>query len=105
MVAARLVELVLFATIAHHGLVALLMYTTFMSKLFEASVGFVRKIKLSVLLRQVVLSEQPKLIEKTMRSLMPMQSYLGYVNYVEKSTPFVMTDFCVTQIVNLLLVP
>jgi len=97
-------ELVLFLTSAHDAVVVLLLYTTFMSKLFETSKGFVGKIKLVVLSRKALEPKKRKLIEKNMRSFKPMKSYLGYANFVDKSTPFVMLDFCITQIVNLLLI-
>jgi len=97
-------ELVMFATVVHDGVLLLLLYTTFMSKLFETSMGFVGKINYGVLSRMVLQTKKRKLVEKTMRSFKPMKSYLGYANYVDKSTPFVMFDFCFTQLVNLLLI-
>jgi len=97
-------ELVLFVFVMQDSVILLLFYTTVMSKLFETSKGLVGRMKLNVLSRMAVQTKKRKLIEKTMWSFKRIKSYVGYANYVDKRTPFVMFDFCITQIVNLLLV-
>ncbi|CAL8122228.1 unnamed protein product [Orchesella dallaii] len=45
-----------------------------------------------------------KLIKKLVTSFYPIKVRIGAVNFVEKFTPIIMLNFCVAQIVNLLLI-
>jgi len=95
-------ELLLFAVIVVDTFLALLFYTTVLGQVKTASATLIDQVKLRKVVK-VGSQVDRKWIEKFVTSFWELKSCMGDGNYVEQGTPLVVLDFCISQVVNLLL--
>jgi len=82
---------------------SLLMYTTFMGKIYcnsKTSNGLNKDKQLMTLSSM----KEKRFIARVMLSCKPLKCQIGDVNYVDELTPLNLLSFCLNQIANLLLV-
>jgi len=78
----------------------LVMYTTFMGRIYCKSKTSSRMIKDSL---KVSSRKEKRWIARVMLSCKPLKCQIGYVNFVDELTPLNLLSFCFVQIANLLL--
>ncbi|CAL8135913.1 unnamed protein product [Orchesella dallaii] len=95
-------ELILFGLCGFDGAIVLLVCNTLMGQIYSGSKQFRTKIKEHILSNQV-LNKQRKWTQRYLKSCAVLKCNIGDVNFIEELTPLVMIDFCINQIVSLLL--
>jgi len=83
------------------GAVALLVVSSVLAQLHNVSKDMKSKLRKQTLVS--VSPRQRRWIRQCIRSLLPLKSYIGQVNYVDELTPLVMMDFSISQTVSLLM--
>jgi len=96
-------EMLLFLTLAVVGLVLLLGFFSVAAKVNSEAAEGIQHVRSKVI--PFILDKRGiKWTELYWRSLYPLKVFIGYANFVEKSTPFTLLNFCLNQIVSLLLI-
>jgi len=95
-------ELFLFPNIAFTSTVVLVVHTTVLSQLYVSSKLVTDVVKKQVLPKLLAKNER-KWVEKHCLSCRPLKCYIGYVNYVDELAPLNFVNFCINQVVNLLM--
>ncbi|CAL8092345.1 unnamed protein product [Orchesella dallaii] len=73
-----------------------------MAKLYGESTRVIQNLKKSMTQREIS-GRKRKWIQRYLKSLTPLRVAVGSVNFIDELTPITLLDFCVNQIVSLLL--
>jgi len=94
-------ELLMFSVGAQDAILGLMLSSIILSKVYTDSNG------VKEILMQCIITgsgvERKAQERWCVCSMFPLKCYMGYNNYVEKTTPLVLFDFCAGKIVDLLL--
>jgi len=95
-------EFMFFFSSGFDGLVVIIVYFTVMSKVNSGAEDAKKFMRRNVTAR-ISETKLRKWVRVYSKSLQPLRVCVGSVNYVDQLTPFTLLDFCVSQIVSLLL--
>jgi len=94
--------LIYFFCVAFDALVVMLVFFSVMANVNSGAVNGIQKVK-SKFVPLIVDKRGRKWVELCWRSFRPLKVCIGCVNFVDKSTPFNLLNFCLSQIASLLL--
>jgi len=95
-------ELAVLAVSGSQAMLFLLLYTTALGKLHVEVSGLCKRIK-TQLIPRISDKNDKKWVERYVRSCQPLKCYIGYSGFVDELSPLVVNDFCINQIVTLVL--
>lgn len=97
-------QLILFACIGIDGFLAIIVICGAFARLHTKSTDTLKYLQTKFVCSYVTTKKSGfKGVKMTLASFTPLQVNFGSVNYIEKMTPMTMFDFCILQLMNLLL--
>jgi len=98
----KLHDLIVFFCMAFDGLVVILVFFSVMANVNSGAVDGIQDVK-SRFIPLTADNRGRKWVKMVWRSFRPFKVCIGSVNFVDKSTPFNLLNFCLSQIASLLL--
>jgi len=92
-----------FAVCSQDGILVILLYTTVMGQLYIASNELIAGLKGNICTTSGMTSKEMQITKRCMNSLRPVKCYIGHVNFIDELSPLNFVDFCINQLVSLLM--